>query len=299
MKTSNLVKLINWIINQPLNQNEKTKALFRFLRWQMGARLNPYPIIYPWVNNSKLIIKKGMTGATTNLYAGLHDFGDMSFLLHFLRKEDNFIDIGANVGVYTVLASGAIGAKSIAIEPIPSTFTNLFNNIQINHIKDLVDPLNIGLGKSEGKLKFTSSLDTMNHVSNNTGGEQNTINIQVKTLDLILTSKECPSLIKIDVEGFETEVLAGGENTLTNTDLKAIIIELNGSGERYGYKDIDIHNRLISKGFEPYLYLPFKRKLVKLETFSNEENTIYLRDIDFITKRVETAEKFHVFNKYI
>lgn len=133
MKTSNLVKLINWIINQPLNQNEKTKALVRFLRWQMGTRLNPYPVIYPWVNNSKLILRKGMTGATIDLYAGLHDFEDMSFLLHFLRKEDNFIDIRANVGVYTILASGAIGAKSIAIEPIPSTFADLTNNILINH----------------------------------------------------------------------------------------------------------------------------------------------------------------------
>lgn len=56
----NLVKLINLIVNQPLNQNEKPKALIRFLKWQMGIRLNPYPVIHPWINDTKLIVRKGM-----------------------------------------------------------------------------------------------------------------------------------------------------------------------------------------------------------------------------------------------
>jgi hypothetical protein len=40
-----------------------------------------------------------------NIYAGLHEFGDMAFVLHFLRAGDLFADVGANIGSYTVLAS--------------------------------------------------------------------------------------------------------------------------------------------------------------------------------------------------
>ena len=45
-------------------------------------------------------------------------------------------------------------------------------------------------------------------------------------------NEQCPSLIKIDVEGYENEVINGAEKTLENQSLKAIIIELNGSGSR-------------------------------------------------------------------
>jgi hypothetical protein len=50
----------------------------------------------------------GMTGATGNLYVGLHEFEEMAFLLHFLRPGDLFADVGANVGSYTILAAVAV-----------------------------------------------------------------------------------------------------------------------------------------------------------------------------------------------
>ncbi len=59
-----------------------------------------------------------MTGATGNIYAGLHEFDDMAFFLHLLRPEDMFADVGSNIGSYTILASGVVGAKSVAFEPV-------------------------------------------------------------------------------------------------------------------------------------------------------------------------------------
>ena len=247
-----LLTVIRWIIRQPLNRGNKQKALKRFLQWQLNVRINPYPIILPWVNGVKLIVKRGMTGATGNLYAGLHDFEDMSFLLHLLRDEDMFMDIGSNIGSYTILASGAIRCRSIAIEPIPSTYEHLKNNIAVNRMEDRVEALNIGLGSKHSTLLFTNTQDTVNHVA--VDGEKDTTEVSVQTLDGILKSCTCPLLIKIDVEGFETEVLLGGKNTLNNPDLKAVIIELNGSGARYGYKDADIHAMFITAGFRPYAY---------------------------------------------
>ena len=292
----NIISLLKFITSHPLNRKNKAKAVLRFMKWQINARLNPYPIIYPFTENSQLIIKKGMTGATGNLYCGLHEFSDMGFLIHFLRKEDFFVDIGANIGSYTVLAGGHIGAKTFSFEPLPLTFSHLERNIAINQMRKNVTAFNVALGSEKGSINFTKSFDTMNHVA--VEGEPDSISVPVDTLDNILLNQEVPLLMKIDVEGFETEVIKGASNTLKQPGLKAIIIELNGSGLRYGYDEANIHNTLINLAFKPFVYDPEKRELTSVGTF-NSHNTIYIRDLDFVQQRLKTASKLKVLDQVI
>lgn len=285
-----LLRTLKFIYNHPFNSQNKIGGVLRFVKWQVSSRLSPYPIVYPYTENSKIIMWRGLAGATGNLYCGLLEFDDMGFLLHFLRDTDLFIDIGANIGTYTILASGEVGANTIAIEPIPSTFKNLNENISVNQIHEKVNALNIGLGAKEGVIKFTQSLDAVNHVA--TEDEKDTIDVQVDTLDKVI-SKQTPVLLKIDVEGFETEVLNGAQSMLQSEKLKAIIIELNGSGNRYGYDENLIHSNLINLGFQPYNYNPKERTLKQLSSYGNH-NTIYIRDIEFVKQRVESARKIKI-----
>ena len=285
-----MINNLRFIFNHPLNAHHRLKTLFRLIAWQINTRLNPYPIVYPFTKNSKLFISKRETAATANLYCGLHEFEDMCFLLHFLRKEDLFLDIGANIGSYTILASSEIGAKTISIEPIPSTFDSLTRNIKINNTEMLVRPLNIGLGSAKGVLKFTKSLDTTNHVARSE--DKDTIDVPVETLDT-LCEMDIPILIKMDVEGFETEVVNGADSTLRNPSLKAIIIELNDCSLQYGYKTEDVHQKLLNYGFFPVQYSPFQRRITKISTYTNL-NTIYIRDESFVTERVVQAPKVEV-----
>lgn len=284
---------LKFILNHPLNKKNKSKALFRFLKWQVNASLNAYPVIYPYAEKSKLIIWKGLTGATGNLYCGLHDFEDMAFVLHFLRKEDLFIDIGANIGSYTLLSASEVGAETVSFEPIPQTFSSLKANITLNNIDNITKAFNIGLGSQKGILKFTTSLDTVNHVA--TERESGTIDVQIEKFDDIINLTK-PTLIKIDVEGFETEVLKGMENALKSHNLKGIIIELNGSGKRYGYNEDDIHYKLLLNNFKPYFYSPFERKLSNADKISNL-NTIYIKDITLAKERVLAAKKFRILDR--
>lgn len=217
----------------------------------------------------------------------------MAFLLHFLRPSDLFIDIGANVGSYTILASSEINAKTIAIEPVPSMFENLIDNISINKMQEKVKALNIGLGSKYGKLHFTKSLDTVNHVVTENDSDSDTIEVNVSTLDSILLTEITPILLKIDVEGFETEVLNGAESTLANNDLKAIIIELNGLGRSYGYDEVKVHEKLIEFGFKPFNYFPKLKQLTERESFGTH-NTIYLRDKKFVEDRIETSRQVKI-----
>jgi hypothetical protein len=110
-------------------------------------------------------------------------------------------------------------------------------------------------------------------------------------LDEILP--QVPTLLKIDVEGFETEVIKGAERLLSSPDLKAIIIELNGSGYRYGYDEALVHQHLLDCGFQPYLYTPQVRNLQEISHFGTH-NTIYCRDLDWVQKRISNAAKVKV-----
>jgi hypothetical protein len=105
-------------------------------------------------------------------------------------------------------------------------------------------------------------------------------------------------LVKIDVEGYETEVLKGMAKTLEAPGLKAIIIELNGSGARYGYDELKIHQLLIESGFKPCLYDPFEHLLAPVDSFGSF-NTIYCRDIGYITARLQKAQKIKVMGEMI
>jgi len=232
-----------------------------------------------------------MTGATGNLYCGLHEYGDMSFLLHFLRQEDTFADIGANIGSYTILAAAHVGAKTLSFEPVPVTFCHLMDNVMINRLGNRIEAFNIALGSQKGTVEFTSSQDTTNHVV--CKNDTDAISVPVEALDDVLENKQIPALLKIDVEGFETEVLIGGNKTLKNSNLKAIVIELNGSGKRYGYDEQNIHNMLLELGFNPFLYHPEKRLLTQINKFGTH-NTIYIRDVDFVQNRVSSAEKIKI-----
>ncbi|MFN8264831.1 MAG: FkbM family methyltransferase [Chitinophagaceae bacterium] len=284
-----IYKTLKFIYNHPYNSNNKWGGVIKFFKWQINCLLNPYPVVYQYTENVKFLSWKGLAGATGNIYCGLLEYEDMSFLLHFLREEDTFFDIGANVGAYTLLASGEIKANSIAIEPVPSTFGYLADNININRLDKKVELLNIGLGNDSGTIKFTKNLDTVNHVA--TDNETDTIEVPIKRMDEI--TKKIPILIKIDVEGFETEVLNGAEKTLANPDLKAIIIELNGSGYRYGFDEKLIHKKLIDLGFKTYSYNPKNRKLTSIPTFG-KYNTIYIRDESFVNERLSKAKKIKV-----
>lgn len=287
-----ITSTLKFIIDHPLNKGHKLEAIARFIQWQVRSRLNPKPIVHAFTEKSKIFIEKGMTGATGNLYCGLHEFNDMGFLLHFLRTDDLFVDVGANVGSYTILASAHSGAHSISFEPLPATFEKLKNNISLNRISENVKAFNIALGSQAGELQFTTTLDTMNHIAVDTQDE--VVTVKVSTLDEILNANSiAPLLMKIDVEGFETEVIKGALKSMKDSGLKAIIIELNGSGTRYGYDEKDIHQSLLNVGFSPYTYDPFSRKLTSVDLFGSL-NTIYIRDFDFVQDRLKKAEKVKI-----
>ena len=291
-------RTFGFIISHPLGKRHIYKIFFRFIIWQLQSSFYPTKLfIKQFLKPVKFYARKGLTGITGNIYTGLHEFYDMTFLLHFLQPSDVFFDIGANVGSYTLLASGVCKAKSIAIEPVRSTFEILTKNIELNQMESRVSVINSAAGAERGEISFTLNEDTTNHVVAEGESGVGVTTVPVIAIDS-LSSESMPVLVKIDVEGFETEVLKGMTATLDRPLLRAIIIELNGSGARYGYSEDKIHNLLLSKGFKPHTYDPFKRSLSEVPKFGNN-NTIYCRDLDFINQRLQIAGGINIMGEVI
>jgi hypothetical protein len=118
------------------------------------------------------------------------------------------------------------------------------------------------------------------------------------SLDYAVKGKS-PTLIKIDVEGFEYEVLRGAERTLIAPSLIAIIIELNSSGKAYGFEDADIHSLLTNVGFSPFGYDPEGRTLTALAGPKETGSTIYVRDVMIASARIRVGPRISVFGREI
>ena len=281
----NLFRLLRFIASHPLNRDAPAKAVGRFVRWQLASRLISAPVALPFVDDTRLLVPRGMTGATGNWYSGLHEPDDMAFVLHALRPEDLFVDIGANVGSYTVLAAGAVGASAIGVEPLPATYARLQANVRLNGIEERVETVCAGVSDAPGEIRFTSGLDTMNRVLL-PGENLPSVTVPVTTLDL-LCAPRLPAVIKIDVEGHEIPVLAGGTTVLGAPEVQAVLMETNGSGERYGSSDDAIIARMREHGFTPCRYDWKSRTIEAAER--GGQNTIFIRDIEAVQARCRAA----------
>lgn len=284
-------RTLHFIARHPLNRRAPLKAIGRFVAWQFATRLQRDAVAVPFVGDTRLLVTRGMTGATGNVYCGLHEFEDMAFVLHALRPEDLFVDVGANVGSYTVLASGVVGARCIAFEPAPRAYRALLDNLRLNDLMARVEARNECLASVPGEAQFTADLDTCNHVVAERQGGGDTVRAAVTTLDIAL-SKHAPTIVKIDVEGYETRVIDGADRTLRAPQLRAVLMELNGSGARYGFDDRCLHERMLGYGFTPVEYDPTRRELRRREwKASTKGNLLYVRDLESLRTRLAGAPR--------
>lgn len=283
-----LFRVITRIFAHPLNARHRGRAIVRFVKWQIGMRLVPHKAVIDWVDDARLIVGHGETGVTSNLYHGLAEYEDMAFLLRYLTPTDVFVDVGANAGAYTVLAAAVVGARVVAFEPIPQTAMRLMDQTRLNGVPDRVTLYRCAVGKAPGKIAMTRDRDTTNHVVSDAFSGADDLKVPVVTIDGTLQKGE-DYVLKIDVEGFELAVLLGAREHLAAGRISAIIIELNGSGARYGIADEQVHAMLNNHGYKAIGFVPEARQIVPSEiSLNGEGNVIYVRDIETARARCRT-----------
>ncbi len=128
------------------------------------------------------------------------------------------IDVGANIGTLSLACADQVGAsgKVYSFEPHPETFRYLKNNIALNGFKNIQD-FSYALGSKDAQMYISDeSDDSQNAIKNNGNGG---ISVQMKTLDSLIPANQKIKLLKIDVEGYEGEVLSGAKRVCENTEI--------------------------------------------------------------------------------
>lgn len=139
-----------------------------------------------------------------------------------LRPGDVAIDVGANWGIHTLYMARLVGAAGtvVAAEPLPEAFGELRWHVQANHLTN-VRALQCAVGARDDRSSFqVSASPTLGHLVSGVHPSENrlTIPVVVRSLDSIASELSISDvrLIKIDVEGGESEVLLGAKSILTN-----------------------------------------------------------------------------------
>lgn len=281
-----MFKLLRFISKHPLTRDAKWSALGRAVLWQVRSRTRG-EIVIPWIEGTRFAARRSMTGATGNIYVGLHEFVDMMTLLHFLRPGDLFVDAGANVGSYTLLASGVCRAHTAAFEPDPSTSIHLQRNVSLNGLERLVTIHETALGSASGEVEFTVGRDCTNQVA--PFRTSDTQLVKMERLDDVLASAN-PRMIKMDLEGHEENAILGARELLGCQSLKVLQAET--------VSDL-AEDLLATHGFIKAYYDPFSRELGSTPRAYETSNDLFIRDEAMVRERFRSSRRIRVLDRLI
>lgn len=240
----------------------------RHLAWQCRRVMKQFPVDLK-VSESTLHADRDSGQAALVNCLGMYDFNNLTLVRTLLSECDGvFCDVGANVGVYTLVASET-GRPVVAIEAHPGTFKLLSHNVELNR-RDNVKLVQVAASSHEQTVSFTDGqMLELNRVVSNGDSEGPTLNVPSKTLDSLCEQFDLwPTVVKIDVEGYEESVLAGFEEGLKRADV--LVIE-NGSRAT-------VADPLHEQGFRGPLHYFARTRTFAARPQSREEDPTFIRE---------------------
>lgn len=188
-----------------------------------------------------------------------YDLPTQAALIEVLRPGDRFVDVGANIGMITLLASKLVGPSGVidAFEPNPRNLDRIAGFLAANRIENVrVHPA--GLGDVAAKLaltvpRYNTGEGTFTAVAGADADRFESFEVDVFTGDEALRADpRPPALIKIDVEGFERHVLSGLRGTL-ETARPIVTTEMQPEHlARAGHSTTDLFNLMSGLGYRAY-----------------------------------------------
>jgi FkbM family methyltransferase len=172
--------------------------------------------------------------------------------LDSLRPGVVVVDVGAHIGYFRLLAARAVGptGKVHAVEPCEETVEFLWRNVSLNGFGNAaIHNLAAGRERAQRSFNVTGSSDSHKFYAHPLTGTLNTIEVTQAPLDEIVDGRV--DLVKVDVEGAETEVLAGMKRILRDNPKISLCTELFPAGMRSaGYAPLELPNCLRQLGFD-------------------------------------------------
>lgn len=185
---------------------------------------------------AKISLRYRETLGLSSLLYGTFELAELNFVNRYLKPGDKAMDIGANVGIFSVVMGATVESEGqiFAFEPMATNVMRLEKNLRKNAL-DNVQIFPVALGASDGQMSLRIATDpaySSLHVVQGGFGSGTDVSIEVRTLDGIWEELGSPEIafVKIDVEGAEMDVLRGASSFLA-TCRPTLLVEANSARE--------------------------------------------------------------------
>jgi len=220
--------------------------------------LKPSGIVLIDVQGSKMYVNSRDVGVTPFLLEwGCYEKYETELFKRLVKKGMVVVDIGANIGYYTLLAAHLVGdeGKVFAFEPDPYNYSLLCRNIEVNGYRNVI-PVQKAVFNKSGKMKLFLDKNNLGGHSLSEANVDKSVSttVEITSLDEYFENTNHKiDVIKMDVQGSEMEVLNGMTNTINQNEKLEIITEFWPFGLRNaGSSPTDFLRKLAEYGFVLY-----------------------------------------------
>lgn len=195
---------------------------------------------------------------------------DCEFVRRILRADSVFFDVGCGIGTYSMVAAKGVRRLVHAFEPIPGGYETIQKNLRANGLEARVKLNASGLSNRQGVGHMQEAGNMFVSFVILGGCPEGSVTVQLTTLDAYCrdNSVDRIDVIKIDVEGHESEVLEGAERMLAERRIDVIIMEEDSHCAR-------LYQEIMARGFRCGYFNPWTGQLEQLEVV--DEHTILSR----------------------
>jgi FkbM family methyltransferase len=225
-----------------------------FVRTRLTCSFSDEVALTHLVDETSILVNKNDVGGPAILIAGgRYEESNLAVLLSYLRPDSIFLDVGANLGFFSLVLARRLHMQGHvhAFEPHPLLARLLRSSAYINGLQGAITIHEMGLSDTEGSTSFDYPEGHLGGgaIAASCGPKDGRITAEIRSLDDQMGSSFRCDLVKIDVEGHELSVLKGMENTIRNSPAIKIMFEKLGhnTGSEAG-----IHDYLKGLGFSLY-----------------------------------------------
>lgn len=256
------------IWHHPNVRGHRARALTRAVSWQLYSRLIRKPITIRVYGGLRLRCYPQSASASNVMYFGDHyEFHEMVFVRRLLRPGDAFIDGGANIGTYSLLAGGIVGPEGRvdAFEPDPLAAARLRENVALNQLVN-TQIHQVALSDVPGRIKFVQGWDVSNRVASLDDGDRDTVEVDAVRLDDVLPPDVRYVMGKLDLEGAELAALRGATDHLRAQNPPVWLFEgFENQLARLGATKEELLSLLTRHGYKHFAFEAIRNELVIVE----------------------------------
>jgi FkbM family methyltransferase len=255
---------------------DRPRAVGRHVGWQLRRLAHAFPAELP-LSESVLVASSGHCGVSALVNAhGMYDYNNMQLIKRVLADGGVLVDVGANVGAFSLIASEQPKAQIVAYEPHPATYELLRENLRRNGRRN-VDAICAAVGNRDGEIRIsdTPGSSTTHAVSAADAASGPAITVPLLRLDGDLARRGLtPDIVKVDVEGFEYDALSGCGVQLGNAAL--FLVEINGLSDRRSTGGDRISQLLRDAGADGPYYYDANRRCLRRRVVHIGEDPVFV-----------------------